>query len=110
MTASATVPLALFVIGGMVAGMSLAGYWRRSIMVAIGKLALHPALVALALFTVPGVPPELIPVGIVYASVPMITIFPMLAAPFGLTEVTSSAVLVTTLVSCLTVSAVLALV
>lgn len=110
MMASSAVPVALFVIGGMVAGMSLAGYWRRSLIVAAGKLGLHPVLVAVALLIVPGVPPDLIPVGIVYAAMPMVTIYPILAAPFGLTRVTSSAVVVTTLLSCLTVSTVLLLV
>jgi len=107
--AAAASPVALFVIGGTVARMNVSGHWRRTAAITLGKLVLHPLLVALALFTVPGVPAALIPVGILFAAVPMVTIYPLLAAPFGLAAVTSTALLVSTALSLVTVSAVLAL-
>ncbi|GAB4272833.1 MAG: AEC family transporter [Pararhodobacter sp.] len=110
MIAASAAPVALFVIGGTVAGMSASGHWRRTTLVAAGKLGLHPLLVAAALILVPGVPPELIPVGIVYAAMPMLTIYPILAAPFGLQAVTSTALLVSTALSLFTVSFVISLV
>ena len=107
---AAAAPVALFVIGAAMAQARVSGHWRRVGAIALGKLALHPALVALALFVVPGVPPGLIPVGILFAAVPMLTIYPLLAAPFGLGAVASTALIVSTGLSVLTVSAVLALV
>lgn len=107
--AMAASPVALFVIGGTVAGMSLSGHWRRSAAIGFGKLVVHPAVVALCLFAVPGVPPALIPVGILFAAVPMLTVYPIIAAPFGLAAVTSTALIATTLASVATVSVVLVL-
>lgn len=100
-------PLALFVVGGTVARMSVSGHWRRTGAVTLGKLVVHPLIVAGALLLMPGVPPGLIPVGVVFAAVPMLTIYPILAAPFGLGAVTSTALLVSTALSCVTVSVVL---
>ena len=105
--AAAASPVALVVVGGTVATMSVRGHWRRTAAVTIGKLGLHPLMVAAALMLVPGVPPALIPVGILFAAVPMITIYPILAAPFGLAAVSSTALLVSTSVSLVTVSLVL---
>jgi len=106
--AMAAAPVALFVIGGTVAGMSVSGHWPRAISVAGVKLLLHPALVAAALLLIPGVPVALVPVGILFAALPMVTIFPILAAPFALREVASTALIVTTLASVVTVTLVLA--
>lgn len=105
--AGAAGPLALFVIGGTMARLSISGHWRRTSAITLGKLVLHPALVALALLLVPGVPPALIPVGILFAAVPMLTIYPLLATPFGLGAVTSTALVVSTAISVLSVSLVL---
>ncbi|WP_068306379.1 AEC family transporter [Pararhodobacter sp. CCB-MM2] len=105
--AMAAAPVALFVIGGTVAGMSVTGHWRRSTAVALGKLVLHPVAVGAALVLIPGVPLALVPVGILFASVPMLTVFPILAAPFGLREVSSTALIATTLASVVTVTLVL---
>ena len=105
--AMAASPVALFVIGGTVAHMSVGGHWRRTSGIAFGKLVVHPLLVAAALFAIPGVPPALIPVGILFAAVPMLTVYPILAAPFGLEGVTSTALIVTTALSVVSVTAVL---
>ncbi|WP_417587097.1 AEC family transporter [Pararhodobacter oceanensis] len=106
---SITAPLALLLIGGVVATMPLSGHWRRAGAVMLGKLVLHPLVVAAMLFLVPGVPPALIPMGILFAAVPMMTVYPILAAPYGLSNVSSTALLVCTVVSALSVSLVLRL-
>lgn len=92
--AAAALPVALFVIGGTVARMQVGGDGPQAAAVALGKLGLHPALAALTLALVPGVPPHLIPVGILFAAVPMLTIYPILAAPFGLAAVASTTLIV----------------
>ncbi|MFN4100382.1 MAG: AEC family transporter [Pararhodobacter sp.] len=105
--AAAAAPVALFVIGGTVARMSVSGYWRRVSAITLGKLVLHPVLVMAALLLMPGVPPALIPVGILFAAVPMVTIYPLLATPFGLAAVSSTALLVSTALSLVSLSLVL---
>lgn len=109
MLSAAAAPVALFVIGGTVAGMSFAGHVLPSSIIAFGKLIVHPACVAVALWIIPGVPPGLIPVGILFAAVPMLTIYPLLTAPFGLAQLGSAALLLTTVVSVVSVSGVMAL-
>jgi len=107
MLAMVASPLALFVIGATVARMSLSGHWRRSVAVSLGKLLVHPLLVAAMLLIIPGVPTALIPIGILFAAVPMVTIYPILAAPFGLSSVSSASLLVATILSCVTVTVLL---
>ena len=109
MLAAVAAPLALFVVGGTVARTPVSGHWRRTAAVSVGKLVVHPVLVAAMLLLVPGVPPALIPVGILFAAVPMLTIYPILATPFGLGTVTATALVVTTVLSSVTISLVLTL-
>lgn len=107
--AAAALPVALFVIGGTVARMQAGGHAPQAGAVALGKLVVHPLLAFAALSLVPGVPPELIPVGVLFASVAMLTIYPILAAPFGLMPVASAAMILTTALSLASVPLVLAL-
>lgn len=107
--AMAASPLALFVIGGTMAGLSAGGQWRRSGAVAFGKLVVHPLAVTAALLLIPGVPVDLIPVAILFASVSMLTIYPLVAGTYGLTEVATTATVITTLIGSGTVLVVLAL-
>lgn len=108
--AGAASPVALFVVGGTVAGMSVSGHWRRASAVTFGKLVVHPLMVGAALMLVPGVPVALIPVGILFAAVPMPTIYPILSEAFGLRAVSATSLIVSTVLSCFTVSLVLVLV
>lgn len=108
---SAAAPgVALLVIGAILAGLSMQGYWRRVGLVALGKLVVHPLLVLVALMLVPGVPPDLLVIGVVFASLPMLTVYPLLSQPFGMAGVASAALFVTTLLGSVTVAVVLALV
>lgn len=107
--AAAALPVALFVIGGTVARMRAGGHGPQAGAVALGKLVVHPLLAFAALSLMPGVPPDLIPVGVLFASVAMLTIYPILAAPFGLMPVASAAMILTTALSLASVPVVLAL-
>lgn len=107
--AAAALPVALFVIGGTLARLSPAGQMPQALAVALGKLVLHPLLALLALMLVPGVPEALVPVGVLFAGVAMLTIYPVLAAPFGVMPVASTAMVVTTALSLLTLPGLLAL-
>ena len=107
--AAAALPVAWVVIGGTVARMQAGGHAPQAAAVALGKLVLHPLLAFAALSLVPGVPAALVPVGVLFASVAMLTIYPILVAPFGLIPVASAAMILTTALSLASVPVVLAL-
>lgn len=76
-------PLALLVIGGMLASTPGGGARVPVVLILAGKLALHPLAVWAALLAMPGAPSPLAGAGVLFASMPMVTIFPLLCAPAG---------------------------
>lgn len=109
MLASAAVPCALFVVGGTLAtlrpGFALVDVW----LIAACKLVLHPLLVFTGFQIVGGVPADLMAAGMIMASSPMLTIYPILCARFGEGEMGATALFVTTAMSFVTLPVVLAL-
>jgi len=101
---------ALFVVGGTIARLRRGDVGGDTLVVVATKLLLHPLAVACAFLLVPGVPPELAAVGILFASVSMITIYPLFCARFGLERAGATALVAATTLALLTVSAVLAFV
>lgn len=71
-------PLALFVLGGTLAALPLGGMMGPVALVAAGKLALHPALVFAAMRLVGGAP-ALTTAATLFAAMPMLSIFPIIA-------------------------------
>jgi len=104
MLASVAPGVALFVVGGSVANYSMKGYWRRVTTITLGKLFLHPLLTFAALSLLPGVQDELVAVGVLFAAVPMLSIFPILAERHGGGTLAASALIVATIASFFTVS------
>ena len=109
MLAAAAVPCALFVVGGTLAtlrpGVALADVW----LIAAVKLVLHPLLVFAAFRIIGGVPDDLMVAGMIMASSPMLTIYPILCARFGEGEMGAAALFVTTAASFVTLPVALAL-
>lgn len=109
MLASAAVPCALFVVGGTLAmlrpGVALVDVW----LIAVCKLVLHPLLVLAGFRIVGGVPADLMAAGMIMASSPMLTIYPILCARFGEGEMGAAALFVTTAASFVTLPVALAL-
>jgi predicted permease len=108
--AQATAALSLFVIGGTLVGLPLRGMGPGVLAIAIGKLVGHPLAVlgaAAALSWLGMVPaaPSLLAAGVLMAAVPMLSIYPILAQPYGLADRSAAALLVTTATSFLTLSA-----
>ena len=97
-------PLALFAVGGTVARFKLASAWRRTGAILASKLLLHPALTALAFLLLPGVPTSMAHIGITFAAMPMLSLFPLLGAPHGGEQVCATSLIVATAASFLTVS------
>ncbi len=108
--AAASAPCALFVVGGMIAELRLGDMSADTWWIAAGKLVIHPLAVAVPMLALPGIPPELAVTGILLAAVPMVTIYPLLAARYGLEKMAAAAIAVTTaagLVSLVAVTAIL---
>jgi len=107
--ATASAPVALFAIGGMLHGTAVRGMAAPLALIVGGKLVLHPLAVAMALHLFPVADPALATAAVLMASVPMIAIFPVLGQRFGQQRLCAAALLVSVLASVLTINVVLAL-
>ncbi len=110
MLSSASAASALFVVGGTLAGVSADSFSADLAWISVAKLILHPLFVALGFYALGGVSTELMVLGIVFASAPMITTYPIFGQRFGLGPVAAATLLVGTAASFVTMTAVLALV
>jgi predicted permease len=96
--------VALFVVGGTVAAFPLRGLALDTGLIALGKLVLHPALAFVALSLIPGLDPALLLGGVLFASVPMLSIFPIFGQRYGIESLTAATLVFTTTLSFATVS------
>jgi predicted permease len=108
--AAASTAVALFVVGGSLAGLKVRGMARDVAAIAAGKLLVHPALVAVLLAILPPIDPALRVACIACACMPMVSIYPILAQKWRLEGLAAAALLATTLASFVTINAFLALV
>jgi len=104
MLASASAPVALFVIGGSLYGLKLHGLFAELRMIAVGKLLLHPLAVFLLFSLLPDVDPVLMVAGVLFASAPMLSVYPIFGQRFGVEGRCAAALLFTTLMSFFTIS------
>lgn len=104
MMAAASAPLALFVVGGTLAGLSTQGLKADVARIASAKLVLHPLAVYAALWLVPPVQPQLRALAVVMAGAPMLGVYPILAQKYGLEGPAAAALLGTTVLSFVTIS------
>lgn len=95
-------PLALLVIGGMLASLPVSGSARAVGLIVGGKLVLHPLLVGAGGALMPGISPAMAIGGVLFAAMPMITIFPLLAARVGQGQLAAFGLLVATSASFVT--------
>lgn len=107
MLALASAPVALFVIGGNLAGTPVQGMFAELLAIAFGKLVVHPTAVLLAVLLVPGISPPLQIAAVLFACVPMFSIYPILGQKYGKEASCAAALVVTTLSSFVTISAVI---
>ena len=108
MLSGASATLALLVLGASLLGTKIKGNAKDISIVVIGKLVGHPIMVGLLLWVMPDVDKHLLYGGILIAAVPMMSIYPILASPFGFRQVSASTLLVTTICSFFTLMVVLA--
>lgn len=105
MLATASAPVALFVIGASLNGMKPGGLLLDVGQMAVGKLIVHPLMVLLCLSLMPISDPVLVSAGVLMAAAPMMSIYPILGARYGFEGRSAAALVGATVVSFLTVSA-----
>lgn len=102
--------VALFVIGGSLVGNSVRSDLRDIGMVASGKLILHPLMVCALVLLLPDFDRNLQLAAILFAAMPMFSIYPIIGGNYGLRNFCASALLGTTVAAFFTLSAVLYLI
>jgi hypothetical protein len=105
MLAVASAPVALFCIGGTLAGLGLKEMSRDIVTIVAGKLILHPLAVFAAFFVFPFGGTTLKAAAIVNAGMPMLSIYPILAQKYGKEGICAAALVITTVMSFFTISA-----
>jgi predicted permease len=103
--ARSSTAVSLFVIGGSLFDLQVAGMRRDVTAIALGKLLLHPAAVATLIWLLPPDDPALRHAAVIYAGVPMLSIYPILAQKYGHQGLCAAALLLTTVLSFGTISA-----
>ncbi|HMT92866.1 AEC family transporter [uncultured Thiothrix sp.] len=83
--------------------------WADISLVMLGKLILHPALVALWVFLLPSFNSSFQQAVIIMAAAPMMSIYPILGERYGLRDFCASTLFMTTLVSFISIAVVLLL-
>lgn len=104
MLANASGPAALFVIGGALFGLQVKGMKRDVGQVVIGKLIIHPLVIFIAFYFMPGIDPLYIIGAVLFAASPMISIYPLLGQRYALGGISATAMLVATVASFFTLS------
>ena len=109
LVASAASPVALFVIGGSLVGLQLDGQRTDIATVVIGKLILHPLAVFAALWLLPATDATLSSAAVLFAGMPMLSIYPVLSQKYGLVGCSAAAPLAASVCSIATITVLIAL-
>lgn len=110
--AKASGSLSLFFIGGMLFGLPIRGLGKRVWPIMLGKLILHPGIVYVSVYLLVklGMPPlsfSMTMAMVTLAAVPMMSIYPILGQVYGEEDLCSAAMLLTTIASFFSLSALL---
>ena len=105
--AGTAAPVALVVVGGSLCGLTARGIVRPVSEVVIGKLILHPLAIFLFLLLIPVADRDLRHAAILLASTQMLSIYPVLAQPYGEQRFCAAAQLVTNVCAFFTISTIL---
>lgn len=107
MLGGASATIALFVIGGSLVGSPLKGELGSITPVLVGKLIMHPLLVALLIWLLPPFDPQLQLAAILLAAMPMMSIYPIFGNQYGYRNFTASTLMLTTICAFFSISAIL---
>ncbi len=104
MLAMSSTAVSLFVIGGSLVGLQTKGMRRDVSAISIGKLVLHPLAVGLMVWLLPPEDAALRAGAVVFASMPMFGIYPILAQKYGHESFCAAALLLAVVLSFVTIS------
>ncbi|MDE2362169.1 MAG: AEC family transporter [Hyphomicrobiales bacterium] len=107
MLANAAAAVALFSIGGALVGAHATGLVADVALIVAGKLVAFPLAVFCVFALVPGLDPVLRKAALVFASVPMIAVYPLFGQVYGLGRLAAGAMVAATALSFLTISTLL---
>jgi len=112
MMAASASALSLIVVGGSLVGLKMSGNRARAFQVAVGKLLVHPTLVALAAMTLPffglmTLTPDMYVAVILSAAMPIFGIYTVLAQDLDLEGAAAIAMLIATALAFFTLSVLL---
>ena len=96
--------VALFAIGGSLAGQRVRGALGPATAIAVGKLVVHPIVAMGMLMLVPTLDPTLGQAALILAGLPMVTIFPLIAQRYDQGEIPATALVITTLLAFVTLN------
>jgi len=105
--ALASAGIALFVIGGTLVGLKIAGMRGDIAYIVGGKLLLHPLAVFAAVMLVPPADRALQIAAVTFACMPMLSIYPILAQKYGREDLCAAALMAATVSAFFTISAVI---
>lgn len=103
----AAAPVALFVIGMSLYGLKIKGDLPKITTIGLGKLVLHPLLILLAITLVPGGTIQGKYVAMLFASAPVFSTIAIIGQHYGLVQRMSAVVIISTIGSFFSMSAVL---
>ena len=109
MLSTASAPVALFCIGGTLAGLHLKGLGADIGLIVVGKLLLHPLAVFVVILALPNMAPQLKTIAIMNACMPMMSIYPILGQKYGKEGICAAALITATALSFFTISGFLSL-
>lgn len=104
MLAATVAALALFTVGGNLAGIRFQGMALDLSLIGGTKLLLHPAAIILCLSLMPDMDPVLTSVAIILASMPMFGVYSAIGARYNLGGLCAAALVPTTLLSFITIN------
>jgi hypothetical protein len=104
MLASASAPVALFVIGGGLVGLNLKGLRMDMTRIVSGKLLLHPLIIFGLFYFLPDINPMLQIAGVAFACSPMLSIYPIFGQRYGHENLSAASLMMATYLSFLTIS------
>ena len=107
--ANASMAAALFGVGGALAGLTLTGVGVEVGRIVAAKLCLHPLMIFVGVCLIPGVAPPLAKSMVIFASAPMLSIYPLIAQTYGFERQAAASLLGATVFAFFTMSAVLVL-
>ena len=82
--------------------------WAVGGLSGVGNLFQHPLAVFAAFAVLPAVEPQLMVAGVLFASAPMMSIYPILGQRFGLEERCAASLVAATVLAFVTISALIA--